>query len=326
MTVRLLHVRLPLRRPLRTATGTIEARETVLVALSDGDLTGWGEAAPYPGQDTETLDTVWEALVVGDDPLPPTAAAAADAARWDLDAPRAGAPLWAHLGGSGTPPRPSTAIGIGEPDATVDAVRDAMANGCAAIKLKIEPGWAVEPVVAVSRVFPELVIGCDANGSFHPTDADEITALEGLGVAYIEQPFANDALAAHAELRATLGDMEVVLDESIDGEASARAALDAQAADRLCLKPGRLGITRSLSIATEANEAGVGVKFSGLIESMVGRATVYALARLPGAAHNDVAPPGSYLTRDVGTFDADRPGSGVSLRADLDPVREFVRG
>ena len=45
----------------------------------------------------------------------------------------------------------------------VDAV---VQDGAARLRLKIEPGWVVEPVRAVRAEHPDLILQVDANGSF----------------------------------------------------------------------------------------------------------------------------------------------------------------
>ena len=44
--VKMFRVRMPLLDPFRTAYGSDEAIESVLVRLTSGDLYGWGEASP----------------------------------------------------------------------------------------------------------------------------------------------------------------------------------------------------------------------------------------------------------------------------------------
>ena len=84
-------VRVPLREPQAAAHGVLTERELVLVSLSDGEHTGWGEAAPLESYDGVSIAAVLDALDGG--PMVPPAAAALDLARRDLDARRAGVPL-----------------------------------------------------------------------------------------------------------------------------------------------------------------------------------------------------------------------------------------
>ncbi|MEA2058170.1 MAG: o-succinylbenzoate synthase, partial [Actinomycetota bacterium] len=64
---RLIELDLPLRRPFGTAHGRTFTRRIVFIGVQDGDQTGWGEAAPYPGISRESIDEVWEALTGGED-------------------------------------------------------------------------------------------------------------------------------------------------------------------------------------------------------------------------------------------------------------------
>ncbi|HAT10421.1 MAG TPA: o-succinylbenzoate synthase, partial [Planctomycetes bacterium] len=47
--IRIHRLRLALRRPLETAIGSISERILWLAEVSDGPISGWGEAAPLPG-------------------------------------------------------------------------------------------------------------------------------------------------------------------------------------------------------------------------------------------------------------------------------------
>ena len=59
MQTRLIELAIQLTRPFETAAGRIEQRRTVLVGITEDGTTGWGEAAPYPGMTTDTIDGVW---------------------------------------------------------------------------------------------------------------------------------------------------------------------------------------------------------------------------------------------------------------------------
>lgn len=307
MNLLVVEVALPLRSPIATAYGTLGERRTVLVGVEDGSHVGWGEAAPFPGADAESIDDVWNALVDGTD-LPPTARAALDAAWTDLAARRDGRTLAAHVGAAGRAPIPSLAIGAGGIDETFGDVERAIALGCGAVKLKVGPGDAAR-VAAVTTRYPAITVGADANGSL--SDQSEALAFEDAGAAYLEQPFDPGALADHARLRRATSVMEVVLDESVRSPRDADRIFAAGAADRVCLKPGRLGIGAVVDVAARAAADGVGIKIGGMFDSAVGRSIAWSLARLPHARYDDVAPDDAYFTADVGVSNPSGPGIGL---------------
>ncbi len=273
---------IPLRSPFVTAAGRIAERRVVVVSVSDGIETGWGEAAPYPGVTPDTLDDAWRTLERGS-VLSPTAAAALDEATADLIARRNGEPLYSSVGGVSRPIQTSIAVGLDE-----DPVDRVTTTGAGAVKLKIRPGDDVARVDGVRSAFPDMPIGVDANGSYRWEDRNSLLAMDALGVAYIEQPFPADDLTSHAQLRDEIV-AAVALDEPIDSEVSAIRAIEAGACDLLVVKPARVGMTAARAIHDLALTAGLRIKASGLLETEIGRAFTLAVATLPAAVYSDVA-------------------------------------
>ncbi len=167
---------LALRTPLRTAHGEIARRSGLLVSVSDGEHTGWGEAAPVPGWSAHDLDTVCEALAaaVGEridaaglevalDRLSavPEARAALAGATADLRAQQTGLPLAVWLARQATEERPPSAreptpelsaqapgegsisvavsevIAAADPEAAGEAARQAVQAGIGSLKVKV---------------------------------------------------------------------------------------------------------------------------------------------------------------------------------------------
>ncbi len=303
VTLRSVMLRLPMKRAFSTSSATLIEREVILVGLSEGEITGWGEAAPYPGYTRETITEAWVALRAWADGRPqsahpiPTLTAALEQASVDLAAKRSGTALWRYLGGSGQPVSASAAVGI---QTTIgDLVRrvDGMvAAGANQLKLKISPGYDLSPLRAVREEFPNVLVAADANGSYQPGDPG-LDAIDGLGLAYVEQPFDRRALGAHAELRARW-DTPVCLDEAAHTLDDLRRVTDQGAADLVSLKPGILGPSATLAAMDMAGSAGVGVKIGGLVETSVGRSHCLALASRPQVVHTDVIPAHWLLDQD----------------------------
>lgn len=305
--LRVVEVRTAFRHPFATATTSLTHRRTVLVGLGAGETFGWGEAAPFPGVTRETVDDVWDALVAhgttagadGHDALPPTATAALDQARWDLAARMAGETLASRLGASGRGVPLTVAVGIAPDLATLVAwVGEAVAAGARGVKLKIRPGWDVEAIAAVRRRFPDLVVSADANGSYGSTDDPVFDRLDTLGLAHLEQPLPAEDVRGSARLVARLA-TPICLDESVTSMAAVEAIAQEAAADLVCLKPGRLGLTGLVVIHDAVAATGTRVKISGMLESGVGRAHTLAVCGLSGVAAADLAPPGWYFPETV---------------------------
>lgn len=294
---------IPLREPFVNAAVTVNERRVVIVSTAGDGNIGWGEAAPYPGITPDTADDAWSTLQRGS-VLSPSAAAAIDEAEADLQARSDDRPLWDNIGGSRRPIATSVAVGIAD-----DPVQRVEATGAAAVKLKIRPGNDVARVAAVRRALPNTPVGVDANGSYRWEDRGALLELDGLGVEYVEQPFAPDDLASHARLRDELV-ASVALDEPIDSTAAAIRAIEADACDLVVVKPSRVGLAVSRVIHDIALAAGLRIKASGLLETEIGRASTLAVATLPAATHSDIAPSSWYLTGGIGGSELDAtPGS-----------------
>jgi len=181
-------------------------------------------------------------------------------------------------------------------------VDEAVADGAARMRVKIEPGWDAQPVAAIRADHPTLVLQVDANGSYRLDDADHLGRLSEFDVLCVEQPLPPADLVALAEFARRLP-LPVCLDESLSSPRRVRDALRNHSCGIACLKPARLGGIRATRLAHAAcAEAGVPVFVGGFFEAGLGRASNLALAaRLAQDAVGlvgDLSRPASYLERD----------------------------
>jgi O-succinylbenzoate synthase len=317
-------LRLPLVRPFETSFGRLDAREFVLVAVRDGDVTGWGEcvADADPFYSAETTATAWHVLtrylipsVLGasfEDPRglargwPPIrghrmAKAALEMAAWDLHARLAGQPLWRMLGGTDRPIASGVSIGI-QPsiEALVDRVAAELADGYQRIKIKVKPGWDRAPVEAIRARYPDVPLMVDANAAYTAEHAPVLRALDDFALMMIEQPLDYDDLVKHARLQTSLR-TPICLDESIASPELAADALDLGACRIINIKPGRLGgFASSIAVHDLAVQRGVPVWHGGMLESGIGRAHNLHLSTLPGfSLPGDVAASRRYFVPDL---------------------------
>lgn len=336
----LVELGIPLRHRFSSSLAAISERRVVLVGITEDGITGWGEAAPYPGYTPETVEDVWEALtargagVIGDphSEPPATAGAALEQARADLAARRDGIPLWSYLGGSGRPSTACAAIGLQEsPDLMVSQVERMTRAGARQVKIKIEPGRDVDPLGVLRERFPGLAIAADANGSYRSCDPS-LAELDDLGLAYLEQPLPAHDLAGHAELRRRCT-TPVCLDEPATTAEAVERIIEQEAADLVSLKPGILGPSPTLKAIKMLSSAGVGVKIGGLVETSVGRAHALALASRPSVSYTDLVPPLWLLAADPSPhaweivdgllFPLD--AHGLDVRTGYPPVSDYVK-
>ena len=286
----ILHLEIPLRDPFATASGTVLSRSVCLVRLRDGPF-GWGEAAPYPGQDESIADLLRSARGGS---TTPTLGAAMDEARADRLARIKGVSLSETIGATMSNVPVSLAVGLGDP---IRAVDQGYELGVSRFKVKIAPG-RLEHVSAIRERFPDVVIGLDANGSFDRATASELISLRDLDVEFVEQPVADMALGGAAGIAEHL-DAPVFADESVRSVADAHRLLSLESVDGVVVKPGRLGWTGALAVRDLANEFGKLWRASGLLETGIGRAYTDILAACPDAFVSDVAPADWFLEADI---------------------------
>jgi o-succinylbenzoate synthase len=320
-------VGLPLVHAFQTSSHRKSALEHILVRVRDDDgAVGWGEiASPSdPYYCPETVDICWLTLgrylapaLLGADWTHPAevgalwarirghnfAKAGPEIACWDLWSRRTGTPLARALGGDRDAIEAGVSLGI-EP--TVDDLLEQAgryaAEGYRRIKLKIAPGWDVEPVRAVRAAHPELPLHVDANGAYTEEHEKIFVELDRYDLTMIEQPYAPGALAAHARLQERLR-TEVCLDASVDDLGQLDTAMRLGAGRVLNIKVSRMG---GLAAARAAHDRAVDghwrVWCGGMHEFGVGRAANVAIAALPGfTLPSDVSGSDKYYAHDVVT-------------------------
>jgi o-succinylbenzoate synthase len=166
--------------------------------------------------------------------------------------------------------------------ALLDAVAAYLDAGYVRIKLKVEPGWDVEPVRAVREHFGDgLLLQVDANAAYTLADARHLDRLDPFDLLLVEQPLAADDLRGHAELARRLA-TPVCLDESITSAGVAATAISLGACSVVNIKPGRVGgYLEARRVHDVCATHGVPVWCGGMLETGIGRAGNVALAALP---------------------------------------------
>ena len=351
--VELRVLKMRLKRPFRTSFGVQQDRYPLLVRLELGDQTAWGEcvAGEGPWYSSETVETAWQMLrgylvpaLLGRelgtvDDLERLMAsvrghhmakACLEMAFTSALAERARRPLGKYLGGVRTQVETGVSIGI-QPtvDELLAVVTQYLNEGYKRIKLKIEPGFDVEPVGAVRAKFPEVSLMADANSAYELEDAAHLAELDRFALIMLEQPLAPGDLVDHATLQRQLR-TPICLDESIESARNARHAIQLGACRVVNIKPGRVGgFAESRRIHDLCAAAGIPVWCGGMLETGIGRACNVALASLPNfRLPGDLSASDRYWEEDIvdppftlkrgGLIDVPgRWGLGVRVRADL---------
>ncbi len=318
-------VSLPLVHAFETSSHRKSHLEHILIRVeSPCGAVGWGEiASPTdPYYCPETVDDCWTTVerylapaLLGCEWEHPSdvpelwseirghnfAKAGMDIACWDLWSRAEGRPLATKLGGERSRIAAGVSLGI-EPSITnlLDQVDRYAEEGYKRIKLKIAPGWDIEPVSAVRSAHPSLDLQVDANGAYTEDQRGVFVALDDLGLTMIEQPYAPGELAAHARLQNHLA-TAVCLDESIDDLGQLDTAIDLGAGRILNIKVSRMGgLTMARAAHDRAVTDGWQVWCGGMHEFGVGRAANVAIAALPGfTLPSDVSGSDKYYERDI---------------------------
>ncbi|HEY3709899.1 MAG TPA: o-succinylbenzoate synthase [Amycolatopsis sp.] len=305
--VELRRVRMPLVAPFRTSFGTQTERELLLLRAVTPSGEGWGECVTMAGPlySSEYNDGAEHVLVnhlipallhsgdVTANKVAPSLAkfkghrmakGALEMAVLDAELRAADRSFAAELGSTRDSVPCGVSVGIMDSvPQLLDVVAGYLDEGYLRIKLKIEPGWDVEPVRAVRERFgDDVLLQVDANTAYTLGDAPLLARLDPFGLLLIEQPLEEEDVLGHAELARRIR-TPVCLDETI---VSARAAADAiklGACQIVNIKPGRVGgYLEARRVHDVCAAHGVPVWCGGMIETGLGRAANVALASLPG--------------------------------------------
>lgn len=332
--VELRRIEMPLVAPFRTSFGTETSKDALLVRVVTSDAEGWGEcvAMTDPLYSSEYVDAAADVLrrflvpaVASIERLDAAAVAPAlakfhghrmakaalEMGVLDAELRAEGRPLARELGAVRDRVPCGVSVGIMDSvDRLLDAVGGYLDEGYVRIKLKIQPGWDVEPVAAVRERFgDEVLLQVDANTAYTVADARHLARLDPFDLLLIEQPLDEEDLLGHAELARQLK-TPVCLDESITSARAAAAAISLGACSIVNVKPGRVGgYLEARRIHDVCVAHGVPVWCGGMLETGLGRAANVALAALPGF-----------------TLPGDTSGSNRYYQTDITPPFTLVDG
>lgn len=323
--IELIHLDIPLVTPFRTSFGTMTAKRTFLVHVVADGIDGWAEFAGDPEPLYCNEFVAGAELVLVEHLIPrvaalssvtsaavgpalaavtghPLAKASLETAILDAELRAHDLPIATFLGATKDRVPAGVSVGIrssiGE---LLDEVAGYLAEGYLRIKLKIEPGWDVEPVRAVrDRFGDELLLQVDANTAYSLADAEQLRRLDEFGLLLIEQPLAEDDLRGHARLAQRV-QTPICLDESITSARAAATAIALGACSVINIKPARVGgYLEARRIHDVAVAHGIPVWCGGMLETGIGRAPNLALAALPGfVLPGDTSASSRYFAEDI---------------------------
>ena len=322
--VELRRIRMPLVAPFETSFGIQTERDILLLKAITSAGEGWGEcvATEEPTYSSEYVDGAQHALVhhllprlfisarlTAEDVakvLRPVhghhmAKAAIEMAVLDAQLRSAGESFARYFGAVRHEVDCGVSVGIHRkiPD-LLQTVGDYLDQGYRRIKLKIKPGWDLEPVRAVRERFGDVPLQVDANTAYSVSDAEHLAELDAFDLLLIEQPLPEEQVLAHAEL-AKVVRTPICLDESITSAQGAADAIQLGACQVVNIKPGRVGgylEARRIHDLCASNH--IPVWMGGMLETGLGRAGNVAMAAMPNfTLPGDTSASDRYYHRDI---------------------------
>jgi o-succinylbenzoate synthase len=320
----LRRIEMPLVAPFRTSFTTETTRDILLVRAVTADAEGWGEcvtlADPLYSSEyvdgaadvlrrflvpalaaCESLDAVAVGRVLAPFKGHRMAKAALEMAVLDAELRALGRTLARELGAVRDRVPCGVSVGImGSIGELLDAVDGYLDAGYRRIKLKIQPGWDVEPVRAVRERFGDVPLQVDANTAYTLADARHLARLDPFDLLLIEQPLPEEDVLGHAAL-AKVVRTPICLDESITSASAAADAIRVGACSVVNVKPGRVGgYLEARRVHDVCAAHGVPVWCGGMLESGLGRAANVALAALPNfTVPGDTSASDRYYRTDI---------------------------
>ena len=317
---------LPLVRPFRTSFMVEYHKDVLLIEITTDDgVTGWGEcvAMAAPLYSHEYNDGALEVMrgyllprlrgvdfeleEVPDLLSPvrghPMAKGALELALIDAALKARGESFAAYLGGVRDQVDCGVSVGIPADDSMDTLVAEVdgyVAQGYQRIKLKIQPGWDIEPTRVIRERYPDIPLQVDANQAYSRADIEHLTALDAFGLLLVEQPLHEDDVLGH-KLMAEAMETPMCLDESVLSAENAEFLIDYGACEVVNIKAGRVGgYLEARKIHDLARDRGIPVWCGGMVETGIGRAANIALASMPGfTLPGDTSGSDRFFTRDI---------------------------
>ncbi|MBV8683035.1 MAG: dipeptide epimerase [Caulobacteraceae bacterium] len=279
----------PYSTPFRITNYVFTCAEVVLVTIEYDGMRGRGEASGvyYHGETPDSLlaqiEEVRGCVEAGVERadlarLLPAGGArnALDAALWDLEAKRAGVPVW--MIADAPRPRPLTTTFTVSAGSAFEMAEAARAyEGLPALKLKLTGDDPVGCIQAVRQARPDAWLGVDANQGLSRRDLERmLPALVEARVRLIEQPL---PVGEDIQLEGLASPILIAADESVQSRADLPSLVGRyQVANIKLDKSG--GLTEGLAMAQEARRLGLRVMVGCMSGTSLAMAPAFVLGQL----------------------------------------------
>lgn len=303
MRIEAIPVELPLLEPWEIAQRSATTSPIVLVKLSAGDITGYGEVTPVRYVTGEDIDTVTKDLAVAAEvlqdavlheyrlasqklaealPYGRSARAGVEMAIFDAMCKSLSIPLYAYLGGAPLRIETDVTIPICAADHARELAAEMFSKGFRQFKIKVgkELEQDVERVLAVAQGAPGCLLNIDANQGFQPVEAVRfVKDLERLGVylQLLEQPVEASDLEGLRYVTEHAG-VPVFADEAAHTAADVIEIVRYRAATGVNVKIMKAGIVGALEIKSVCRAAGLQLMLGCMLESRLGQSAAVHVA------------------------------------------------
>lgn len=320
--VEFIHIEMPLVRPFQTSFGIQNVRPLFVLKVHTSVGVGWAEcvamAEPlysseylFECQDVitrfylpalkgefkvEEISTILEPFLGH-----PMAKAVVETACLDAQLKSEGRSFAQYFGATRSVVDCGVSVGISPTIARLEEeVALYVSEGYRRIKLKIQPGWDMEPVGRIRSLYPDIPMQVDANQAYRRDDIEHLLGLDQFNLLLNEQPLHEHDILGHAKLAAR-AKTPVCLDESIISLATAKDAIELKATTVINIKPGRVGgYIEGKKIHDYCKSIGIDVWCGGMLETGIGRAVNVALAACDGfTLPGDTSASSRYYKRDI---------------------------
>jgi L-alanine-DL-glutamate epimerase-like enolase superfamily enzyme len=332
-TVDVATARLRLAKPFRISGYLFEHFDTVVVTIGDGQFQGRGEAGGvyYLGDDVPNMLAALHAARPAIESgisreelrsLMPAGGArnAVDCALWDLEAARAGVPVWQLAGQEAPKPlRTTFTLGADEPEVMAEEARRCTQARAIKIKLTGDLELDLARVRAIRAARADVWLGVDGNQGFTSDQLDALVAgLAEQDVSLLEQPLKRGDEAALEGYRSAI---PIAGDESLLTLADVAHAVGRF--DVVNIKLDKCGgLTEGLLMAAEARRLGLRVMVGNMGGSSLAMGPGFVLGQQcdivdldgPTFLANDHIPAVDYVDGNVWSGDAVW-GTGVKAAA-----------
>ncbi|MEM1111883.1 MAG: enolase C-terminal domain-like protein [Pseudomonadota bacterium] len=293
------------RHPFQTARGVSVNGQSLMLSIESEGLQGIGESAPHSLAGADSVDVCRaqiEAFTACHDitaspreevrlmaikaGLAACSIAAIDTALWDIEAKRAGSPLYRYLDLLPVHAESSVTIGLMEPAGIGERVMETIARtGARCLKIKLGSPRGIKTDMAIMESTLRAIAGSavglrvDANGGWSVRDAKAMLPwLAEHDVRLVEQPLAR---GQEVDLRTLRGEapIPIYVDESCLSIADINNVADhIDGVNLKLMKHG--GITGSLKMIALARERGLKVMLGCMCESSIGISAAASIASL----------------------------------------------